>query len=64
MLNKFAKARKLMYETLSKDEGLYIGYQSNIAMLLYDESEQKGDDSISYNKRNELAKKIIKLIFS
>ena len=53
-----------MYDILLKDEGFYLGYQSNVAMLLYDESGQKGDDSISYNKRNELAKKIIKLIFS
>ena len=52
-----------MGETLLKDEGLYLSYQANIAMLLYDESGQKGDDSISYNKRNEIAKKIIKLIF-
>lgn len=64
MVNEFAKARKLMYETLSKDKGLYLSYQANIAMLLYDENEQSGDDSISLNKRDELAKKIIELVFS
>ena len=64
-LNKFAEARKLMSETLFKDEGLYIGYQSNIAMLLYDEQGRNGKpiDYKDHNNRNEIAKKIINLIF-
>ena len=53
-----------MYDTLLKDEGLYLSYQSNIAMLLYDKSELNGDNSIAHNKRDELAKEIINLIFS
>ncbi len=42
MGNKFAEARKLMGETLFKDDSLFYGYQSNIAMLLYDEQARKG----------------------
>ena len=66
-MKEFKKARKLMHETLLKDEGLYIGYQSNIAMLLHDEQERNNNTPIDYkdhNNRNELAKKIINLIFS
>jgi len=65
--NKFADARKLMNETLQKDKGLCLGYQANIAMLLYDEQEKNNDKPIDYkghNNRNEIAKKIISLIFS
>jgi len=64
--NKFAKARKLMGETLLKDEGLYIAYQSNIAILLHDEQDRNGKpiDYKDYDNRNEIGKKIINLIFS
>ena len=67
MINKFAKARKLMGETLLKDETLYIAYQSNIAMLLHDEQDRNNNTPIDYkdyDNRNEIAKKIISLIFS
>ena len=66
-MSKFREARKLMYETLLKDKGLYFSYQSNIAMLLYDEQAHNNDkpiDYMNYTNRNEIAKKIIKLIFS
>lgn len=66
-LNEFAKARKLMYKTLLKDEGLYISYQSNIAMLLCDEQNNRVNGTpVDYtvDKSNEMAKRLIKLIFS
>ena len=65
--NKFSEARKLMNETLLKDKGLYISYQANIAMLLNDEQERNKSCPIDYRNptnRNEIAKKIINLIFS
>jgi len=64
---RFREARKLMNKTLLKDKGLYYGYQSNIAMLLYDEQEGNNDKPIDYkdhDNRNEIAKKIVDLIFS
>ena len=66
-MDEFKKARKLMNETLSKDKDLYYGYQSNIAMLLHDEQDRNNNKPIDYkdhNNRNEIAKKIINLIFS
>ncbi len=65
MKNEFAEARKLMGETLLKDEDLYRGYQANIAMLLYDEQSRKGKP-INYRdntNRNEIAKKDNKFNF-
>jgi len=67
MINKFAKARKLMGETLLKDKTLYIAYQSNIAMLLHDEQDRNNNTPIDYkdyDNRNGIGKKIINLIFS
>jgi hypothetical protein len=63
----FAEARKLMNETLLKDKDIYYGYQSNIAMLLHDEQVRNVDKPIDYKdhvNRNEIAQKILKLIFS
>ncbi len=65
-MSKFEEARELMNDTLLKDKGLYQGYQSNIAMLLHDEQDRNGKP-INYKdheNRNEIAKKIINLIFS
>jgi len=65
---EFQKARRIMGETLLfKDEGLYISYQANIAMLLYDEQKRNGSCLIDFtdkDKRDDLANKILKLIFS
>ena len=64
---EFQKARKIMGETLLfKDEGLYIGYQANIAMLLYDEQNRNNCllDFAEEEQRNKIANKILKLIFS
>ena len=57
-MTKFAKARKIMSATLKKDEGLRIGYESNIAMLLYDRYGIK-----DYELRNQAARDLIQLIF-
>jgi hypothetical protein len=65
--NEFAEARKLMWETLSEHRDLYEGYLANIAMLLYDELARTANKYIDLkdpNKRNTLADKILKLIFS
>ena len=65
MPREFAEARKLMNETFLEDKDLYYGYQSNIAMLLYDEQVRNGKP-INYRdheNRNVIAKKILNLIF-
>lgn len=65
-LSKFKEARKLMGNNLLKDKDLYHSYQSNIAMLLHNEQDRNGEP-INYKdhkNRNEMAKKIINLIFS
>ena len=66
-MKKFKEARDLMNKTLSEDEDLFYGYQSNIAMLLHDEQVYNKDKPINYknhDNRNEIARKIINLIFS
>lgn len=57
--NKFAEARKLMSQTLKKDKGLYMSYQANIAMKLYDNKP----NICNIKACNTMAKKLIKLIF-
>lgn len=57
-MNKIAKARQTMRDAFEKDEGLKIAYISNIAMLLHD---QHG--ITNYDKRNQAAEDILKLIF-
>ena len=54
----FRLARKFMAKQLYKDEGLYFGYQSNIAMFLHDFC-----GVTDYVKRNALARDLISLIF-
>ena len=65
---EFQKARRIMGEILLfKDEGLYISYQANIAMLLYDEQNRNGNCLMDFTEpecRNKIANKILKLIFS
>ena len=57
--NEFAKARKTMAKHLMNDEGLYLGYQANIAMLLHDHHGIANID-----KRNKAADDILRLIFN
>ena len=65
-MEEFKEARKLMYKTLLKDEDLCRGYQANIAMFLHDEQvrNKRPVNYKDYVNRNEIAKKLIKLIFS
>ena len=58
-MTQFAEAKQVMAEFLSKDEGLYISYQANIAMLLHDRH-----GITDYEKRNAAADEILSLIFS
>ena len=55
----FPKAREIMGKHLSKDEGLWIAYQSNVAMLLFDRYGIKDP-----MKRCQAASEILELIFS
>jgi hypothetical protein len=64
---EFQKARRIMGETLlRKDEGLYISYRANVAMLLYDEQKKNGSCLIDFTEpecRNKIADRILNLIF-
>ncbi len=53
----FASARNTMRRHLEEDEGLREVYKANIAMAIDDELD------IGHEKRNELAEKLIKLIW-
>ena len=57
-MNNVQKARKMMKQELEKDEELRFAYQSNIAMLLHDKYGVP-----DFDKRNETANDILKLIF-
>ena len=57
-MNNIQKAREMMKQELEKDEELRFGYQSNIAMLLYDRY-----GITDYNNRNLAANDILKLVF-
>ena len=58
-MTPFQEARQIMGGALATDEGLYQGYQANVAMLLHD---QYG--ITDYEKRNKAADDILSLIFS
>ncbi len=60
-MNNIQKAREMMKQELEKDEELRFGYQSNIAMLLFD--KYNITDFGDYNKRNMAANDILKLVF-
>lgn len=59
--NPFAAARLYMAQTLADDEGLRIGYEANIAMLLYDYFNEA--DFSDHATRNAAARQILQLIF-
>ena len=66
MEGNFKEARATMQKCLLMDTELYYGYQANIAMLLHDEQDRNNSTPVDYkdeNNRNEIAKKIINLIF-
>jgi hypothetical protein len=60
--NKIRKARKTMRKAFDKDEQLKWGYICNIAMHLYDELCKDGLE-LNYDRRNEIAEKMLKVIF-
>jgi hypothetical protein len=57
-MGNFTEARETMRDELRYDEGLRIGYISNIAMLLHDKYGITG-----YEERNAGAEDILNLIF-
>ncbi len=57
----FRNARKTMNESLKSDEGLYISYKANIAMCIYD--NRRNDGRLNHKECNDVADKLIKLIF-
>ena len=59
---KFEKARSSMGQHLQEDEGLYLGYMANVAMLLSDRFNRA-----AFRKqevREAAANEILSLIFS
>ena len=53
--NEFAEARRTMAKHLRDDEGLMIGYQANVAMLLHDRYGITDQET-----RNKAAKDILR----
>jgi hypothetical protein len=60
--NEIKKARKTMRKAFDKDKQLKWGYICNIAMHLYDELCKDGLE-LNYDRRNEIAEKMLKVIF-
>ena len=58
-MTPFVEARQIMGKNLTEDQELYIGYRSNVAMLLYDHY-----GITDYEIRNKAANDILSLIFS
>ena len=58
IMTTFHQARKLMAGELKKDEGLFVAYQANIAMLLHDHY-----GITDYETRNKAGADIIEKIF-
>jgi len=57
----FRDARETMNKTLKDDKGLYESYKANIAMCIYD--NRRKDGRLNHKECNEVADKLIKLIF-
>ena len=57
----FKWARKTMSQTLKDDTDLYLGYKANNAMCIYD--SRRNDGRLNHSECNEVADKLIKLIF-
>lgn len=55
-LNDFAKAIQLVRKEMQNDEGLWISYQANIAMSLFD--NKAGDHAICTKLADELMNRI------
>ena len=57
----FKDAREIMNKALKDDEDLYISYKANIAMCIYD--NRRKDGRLNHKECNEVANKLIKIIF-
>ena len=57
-MSKFSDARKIMAKHLDGDDGLYIAYHANVAMVLHDKSGIRSE-----RRRNQIADEILRLIF-
>jgi hypothetical protein len=60
--NKIKEARKTIRKAFEEDEQFKWGYICNIAMHLYDEICKDGL-KLDYNRRNEIAEKMLKILF-
>jgi len=60
--NEIKNARKIIRDAFDEDEQFKWGYICNIAMHLYDEICKDGLQ-LDYNRRNEIAEKMLKVIF-
>ena len=62
--NQFKEARDTMSRRLRIDEDLRESYRANIAMFVFDEAnKENGLDLTDATECNELAERLIKLIF-
>ena len=65
---EFQRARRVVGKTiLFRNEELYNDYQENIAMTLYNEQRNNGNDLLNFSEpeiRNRVADKILESIFS
>ena len=59
MSKEIAEARKVIKKRLEEDEDFLFGYQSNIAMTLYDRY-----GIVNYYERNMAARDILKIVFN
>jgi len=57
----FRLARRIFRMALTVDDGLRIGYQANVAMLLYD--RYNNADFSDHDTRNKAANDILNLVF-
>ena len=65
---EFQKARRIVGKNiLFGNEGLYNDYRENVAMTLYNEQRNNGNDLLNFSEpeiRNRVADKILESIFS
>jgi len=62
--NPIQVARRTMWEAFESDPGFKEGYRANVAMLMYDELHERGyKPKIRFKDRNEIADRLLKLLF-
>ena len=60
-MNLFKYARRFMNKSLKSDIDLYRSYRANIAMCIYNNCRKDG--RLNHRECNDVAQKLIKLIF-